>query len=35
MLDGIAPEMEELSPVEVFLLSNAGEAVPVTLERAW
>ena len=35
MLDEIAPEMEELSPVEVFLLGNAGETVPVTLERAW
>jgi molecular chaperone DnaK (HSP70) len=32
MLDEIAPEMDELSPVEVFLPGNPGETVPVTLE---
>jgi molecular chaperone DnaK (HSP70) len=32
MLDEIAPEMEELTPVEVSLPGNAGETVPVTLE---
>lgn len=32
MIDEITPEMEELSPVEVFLPGNAGETVPVTLE---
>ncbi len=32
MLEEIAPEMEELTPVEVSLPGNAGETVPVTLE---
>jgi molecular chaperone DnaK (HSP70) len=32
MLDEIAPEMEELTPVEVSLPGNAGETVAVTLE---
>jgi molecular chaperone DnaK (HSP70) len=32
MLDEIAPEMEELTPVEVSLPGNPGETVPVTLE---
>jgi molecular chaperone DnaK (HSP70) len=32
MLDEIGPELEELSPVEVSLPGNAGEAVPVSLE---
>src|SRR5579863_6965582 len=32
MLDEVAPEMEELTPVEVSLPGNAGETVPVTLE---
>ncbi len=32
MLDEIAPDMEELTPVEVSLPGNAGETVPVTLE---
>jgi molecular chaperone DnaK (HSP70) len=32
MLEEIAPDMEELTPVEVSLPGNAGETVPVTLE---
>jgi molecular chaperone DnaK (HSP70) len=32
LLEEIAPGMEELSPVEVFLPGNAAESVPVTLE---
>lgn len=32
MLEEIAPEMEELAPVEVSLPGNPGETVPVTLE---
>lgn len=32
MLEEIAPEMEELTPVEVSLPGNPGETVPVTLE---
>ena len=32
MLEEIAPEMEELTPVEVSLPGNAGETVPVKLE---
>ena len=32
MLEEITPEMEELTPVEVSLPGNPGEAVPVTLE---
>jgi len=32
MLEEIAPELEELTPVEVSLPGNAGETVPVTLE---
>jgi molecular chaperone DnaK (HSP70) len=32
MIEEIAPDMEELTPVEVSLPGNAGETVPVTLE---
>ena len=32
MLEEIAPEMEELTPVQVSLPGNPGETVPVTLE---
>ena len=32
MLDGIAPDMEELTPVEVALPGQPGEVVAVTLE---
>jgi molecular chaperone DnaK (HSP70) len=32
MLEEIAPELEELTPVEVSLPGKAGETVPVTLE---
>jgi hypothetical protein len=32
MLDTIAEDLEELSPVEVTLAGNAGEFVPVTIE---
>jgi len=32
MIEEIAPDMEELTPVEVSLPGKAGETVPVTLE---
>jgi len=32
MIDEISPDMEEMSPVEVFLPGNVGETVPVRLE---
>jgi hypothetical protein len=32
MLEEIAPDMDELTPVEVSLPGNPGETVPVTLE---
>jgi hypothetical protein len=32
LLEEIGPDMEELSPVEVFLPGSAAENVPVTLE---
>ncbi len=32
MLDEIAPEMEEMTPVEITLPGSPGETVPVTLE---